>query len=784
MPLLPLRLRLVSKSRLLIGLLATAAVLQAFGLFPSDARAADAPTETLELHPGDNFVGWVAEPILIDDLFDQIPASKLVYTWDADVREYRYAIRDIGGSLKALQPGMAANIRIFGSDSVTWERSLAPAKGMVTLYSGENWVAWNGRDEWPLDQVARGIGKSLISLEVEERGIVFEPNGVQTGEAVPRGAALRVTVDRNVRWFQPTGIMPDIVLYDNISHQKRKDYQQDVAETLNYYATEYGIEADTTRFKVHVHKNVNSYVQWACDGVSEAGPCTRRAKSSFINNRRAWVVDERIHCKGEAWAPGSTNCALWHEYFHVLQHQYKDRSSLQWIIEGSAEWISIPDPLEAMVSSAYVVEALQHGPELQSVKGKNHGYQYRLGHVAFAYLVERAGADSVIELFRQGNRHMEWEGEQWEEVDSFERAFERAFGLSIDAFYVEFAAWRSKRFGWPQDADEAEQVVIEGRLHDANGDPRGSAWVEWVEVDEHVLPGDDPRRFGARTKADGTWQIQVTPEVPLVGRVILGSSREQIADDCTLWIGDSDIVYFEKGRAAERTFTKSEHLSVDIMVPSGFCELELRGVLIDSNRKPVPHALVNLNSLSAPLASTSTDSEGRFAFNDVRGEYKNYILMIDLGVAKFYCVDGGVGVFNELRATTHSAYAEDTAATCMVPPGLKLQTIEGLFVDPGLERVGQKSFWSDFEIIVYPWLLGPPNSYPVATTDILRDGSFELILPAGKYHLVGPCGYTYSPNGRMARYKQSTAGVLAVDNEKGSYIEWRIPADELVSCDR
>ena len=81
-------------------------------------------------------------------------------------RGWQIAIRDIGGNLETLEPGMAATIRICSEGSIEWEQPLTPARGLVTLYSGENWVAWNGRNQWPLDEVVRDIGWSLVSIEL------------------------------------------------------------------------------------------------------------------------------------------------------------------------------------------------------------------------------------------------------------------------------------------------------------------------------------------------------------------------------------------------------------------------------------------------------------------------------------------------------------------------------------------------------------------------------------------------------------------------------------------
>lgn len=135
----------------------------------TNASVESAGIQSLSLHRGDNFVGWVAEPTAVADPFEQVPEAVLIYRWDADSLTYRHAINARGRALRNLrtiEPGMAVMIRTGGTESVQWERSLIPAKGMVTLYSGENWVAWNCHDEWPLEQVAHGIGTSLESIEV------------------------------------------------------------------------------------------------------------------------------------------------------------------------------------------------------------------------------------------------------------------------------------------------------------------------------------------------------------------------------------------------------------------------------------------------------------------------------------------------------------------------------------------------------------------------------------------------------------------------------------------
>ena len=250
-------------ARLSVALLVLFATL---ALVSSVTRADDAATETLELQPGDNFVGWVAEPIAVADIFEQVPEATLIYTWSADSRSWRYVIRDVGGSLETLDSGTAAMIRIDGRRTVEWKRPLTPAKGMVTLYSGENWVAWNGRDEWPIDQVVRGIGTSLISIEV--RGQLYQPDEETTIAPLRRGDALRVTVNRDLRWLQPTGMMPKIVWVGEISRSLKDKIGADILRVVNLLADEFAVETDFSDTTILVYNSVDAAVAHAESGAT------------------------------------------------------------------------------------------------------------------------------------------------------------------------------------------------------------------------------------------------------------------------------------------------------------------------------------------------------------------------------------------------------------------------------------------------------------------------------------------------------------------------------------
>ena len=80
--------------RLLIALLISLAALLAAGLtlVSADEDAEETPElQTITLHPGDNFVGWVGQAAPVEDLLEAVPQIELVYAWDAGWERYRYA---------------------------------------------------------------------------------------------------------------------------------------------------------------------------------------------------------------------------------------------------------------------------------------------------------------------------------------------------------------------------------------------------------------------------------------------------------------------------------------------------------------------------------------------------------------------------------------------------------------------------------------------------------------------------------------------------------------------
>ncbi len=485
----------VSRALLLVFVLLGVAV----GLLASAAATlgADADTEVLELQPGDNFIGWVAEPIATEDIFKDIPAASLIYTWIADSRTYQYAIRDVGGTLEVLQPGMAAKIRIEGRKSVKWERPLTPAKGMVTLYSGENWVAWNGRDEWPLDQVARGIGSSLVSIEV--RGIAYQPDsdvsetiGPLDGDtAIRRGDALRVTVNRDLRWLQPTGMMPNVVMVGEISRSLKDKIGADILRVVNLFADEFAIETDFSDTTILVYNSVDAAVAHAESGATPRfNSPPEQLRVSLTNHHLAAATPWGFYMHACGWR---TRCpshgrqgggiqTLVHEWFHHVQRQLPTDGGLSalpsWMIEGVAVWSEwqLPNGLRTNTWEGERKWRLDYvartSVTLESAEELNTPWEYMLGALAAEQLAERSGPDAHIEHLRLLHPQITGAERRWVQEPTWPEAFQTAFGIETADFYQEFADWReslpkpARRYDF-----EPNDVQLSGKVQHSDGSP-------------------------------------------------------------------------------------------------------------------------------------------------------------------------------------------------------------------------------------------------------------------------------------------------------------------------
>ena len=551
----------------------------AFSYASVRASADVAPSENLTLQPGDNFVGWVAEPIAVDDIFAQIPQANLIYRWDAEWRRWDAAIRGMGGSLTTVEPGMAMQIRTFGGNLVEWERPLTPAKGSVTLYSGVNWVTWLGREDWPLDQVARGIGKSLVSIRVGEEtwAAPFEAS-VEELPTLSRGDAVEVVVNRDLKWLQPTGMMPEVVFVGDVSDALRDNMNQEIRELLDYFADTHGVETDFADTAIVIWRTAEDAIKYQASEPKYPFHLNGEALRIYLeHDAEGGGTSWGMHVKSSWWSSNPRHSIfkthLTHEWFHYLQIQYTDFWGVsgvppEWVLEGTAVWsgdfgIRIAEGHQTFEESReqYRNNAARTSVTLRSAEERNTPWQYELGLLAVDLLVERSGQDSLVEYFRLQHPQPVGSDRQWQVDTTLNDAFELAFGLSLDAFYRQFAAWRNEQShrGARYDYGQGDRA-LQGSLHHSDGEPANGFWVRTVP---YIGVHKSGRIRRTHVREDGSYSIDLLPNT---------TQRLSVTNDrCTIWLSNDGLTADEPAAEEHRLLDTRRLNPLHLTLPEDAC---------------------------------------------------------------------------------------------------------------------------------------------------------------------------------------------------------------------
>lgn len=217
-------------------------------------------------------------------------------------------------------------------------------------------------------------------------------------------------------------------------------------------------------------------------------------------------VLENVSNRHDGWyAYGSRTIALSeqsldamdHEYVHALQGDLsKGRGGTRWLSEGIADYFA------AIYNEAYTTVTLQHARALarnatvtlQSTENDIEavdGDKYALAAVAAEYLMFLAGEKALWSFYLQLARSESWEG-----------AFEEAFGFSVEDFYLAFEAHRA--------LTSPPWSIISGVVLDADGAPVEGVlvWVsELVWESELYRNHSHSRARYDRTRSDGTFSV-------------------------------------------------------------------------------------------------------------------------------------------------------------------------------------------------------------------------------------------------------------------------------------
>ena len=432
------------------------------------------------LHPGDNLVGWTAQSAQIQSIFDAVPEIRHVWVWDSNVRRWRFAAPSVPArlwTLETLTPGMGLRIRLGGQLPVDWQRLRRPAQGTVALSAGWNLVAWMGRSDAPLDRVARGIGRSLraVTLRTPANQTLHWQAGQHTsGDDQMRlrhGQAVWVNVDRAVRWLQPTGMLPEIIIAGSVSAHTEQDIRTDMQQVVDYYYETFGLEADFSRFQVYVPTNIDALVDARQQHLPiRPDPDSDRSIIAISWGSFGWASTDYMVVKADLWTSASAarqgsssisrgQSVAEHEYAHVLQFQLSGQSRMpgeefsfttygvpdlyppSWVMEGMAVWIGYVHQAQEGGDWAGLRRRARtnaFGGQPLAAAERSTDVNYVQGTAAAFQLANIPSDDGLFELFRSVGRSSLGSAQQLTTFIPWRTAFANVFSMTLEDFYSSY----------------------------------------------------------------------------------------------------------------------------------------------------------------------------------------------------------------------------------------------------------------------------------------------------------------------------------------------------------
>ena len=208
-------------------------------------------------------------------------------------------------------------------------------------------------------------------------------------------------------------------------------------------------------------------------------------------------------------ASGVARDTFAHEYFHALHVPHRsglERGAPLWFIEGSAEYFkAIWLTQTGIVNYTYsdhrnrTIGRISDGtPPLRSDHLDVH---YKLGFLAIDYLIAHTSESEVVSSFTAANwleRSVWWWG--------FGRRFQSVFGISLDSFYDDFAAYRRAGFPYPG-APFAPTFTFNTSLTECSQECQDAYRAAFADI--HAFSQD---QFGASVDASDL-RITIVPEL-------------------------------------------------------------------------------------------------------------------------------------------------------------------------------------------------------------------------------------------------------------------------------
>ena len=574
---------------------------------------------TITLQPGVNEVGWLAESADPQDLFDEIPQLETIWTWHTLDQRWQAAARDVPSNLWTLYrlvPGMGLRLQIASNEPINWQRSLVPASGKVELQPGNNFVAWAGRDGWDINQLAKGIGRQLQEIyshnpDTGEHDAIWPVAEGAEPTTVTRGAALWIKMPRSIVWLQPTDILPRLVFPGGAPANVQAAATRDLRNTLDYFATEYGIQADFAEFSMYIPADADA-LKYSLnedghdvDDEYVAGLLDSNGVSAEIG------IVVRRQDGGAKATDVSYQSTITHEYFHRIQRHLRNSGNYDalWIVEGSARYSEWDQEMVAgerawleTIASARRKITLET-PDLADLEGTilndPQRWEYDLGALAIRQLVEVSSPEAWITFYRELAPTTVDQPSHSAPSSAWQDVFVVVFGILLDEFYGQFQEWQATT------AADNERRTIRGQLFNADDEPLSGVWI---------YASSDSGGASDTTGNDGAFAMAVLQD---------GAYRLSInlADGCTVYLARGGITADQD--AAVKVRITGEGVYRSIRIPAGWCQHSIRGRLLNPDGEPLNGIRADILRGLTNVNTDFTDGDGVFELRVARaGEYR------------------------------------------------------------------------------------------------------------------------------------------------------------------
>ena len=703
--------------------------------------ASEQPTTgTVALQPGANEIGWIAEASDPQVLFDEIAELESIWTWHALDRRWQAAARDVPSSLWTLYglvPGMGLRLQIAGDAPVQWQRSLVPVSGKVELQPGDNFVAWAGRDGWDVNQLAKGIGRQLQEIHLRNPGTgeldAIWPVAEETEPAtVARGEALWVKTPRSIVWLQPTDVMR-LVFPGHVPESVQANARRSLRNTLDYFAAQYGIQADTAERAIYVSLERDALKQHLdAEGIKIAD-----ILFDALWSRGGWAGDREIVIMGTRDFSFDIQGLLTHEYFHWIQSDLRNGGDIEaaWLREGSAEYASYDQKIaNGERTWAEIVRAewrLHSPPPLSSTEDNNGQHHYTSGRRALLRLVEQSQPSAWVDFYRELAPSPIGPANHWQSVWPWRDVFASVFDIELDEFYAAFDRWQADlamHDGLRLSGESSdERTRIEGRVVRTDESP---VTGRFVTASKTVL-GPNGERYGigqywrANIDEDGNFSVIAPNDGQYMLWIYFNNER-----NCLYYYSKEGAVYARED--ADLLVVNGATLrNVRFTVAADACRHKLRGTVRGPDGEPLAGIRARLLSSQA-WEGALTDSDGTFSVIVPQdGYYRIYLQLsyrihLDLvGRCLVYFVDGGSVTAYSQAASLVRVVGADTHIDIQVPENICVNTISGRLLEASGEPM------AGVRVDMLP--TDDVHSF-LARTDSV--GSFSVVVPRdGDYHI-------------------------------------------------